>query len=134
MVLSAKEENKAGKGTGSVCVLLFWSVCWTSIICPSLLALCLVVDICEQHEGAFLPAGFLLGVADGKHLEETGGKNASEHSSAKSLRPYHEVFPVQPTQLQEHLSFLAMIIMTAFTTPGGLTAPSDFPVPSPHLC
>lgn len=127
MVLSAKEENRAGTGIGSVCVLLFWSVLWTSIICPSLLALCLVADICEQHEGAFLPSGFLLGVAGGKHLEETGGKNASEVSipclSAKSLSPYHEALPAQPTQLQEHLSFLAMIIMTTITNPGETHCP-----------
>lgn len=39
----------------AVCVLLFWSMCWTFTICPSLSTLYLVADICEQYEGAPLP-------------------------------------------------------------------------------
>lgn len=84
-----------------MCVLLFWSVCWTSTICPSLLTLWLVADISEQHEGAPLPSGVLLGMADGKHLEEIRGQDVSEvsipHPSSKGLRPYQKALSIQPT-------------------------------------
>lgn len=76
--------------------------------------------------------GFLLGMADGKHLQETGGQNASEISflcsSSKGLCPYQEAFPTQPTHLQEYLPFpvasgLGMGIMATFIIPEGIHCP-----------
>lgn len=70
---------------------------------PLSLALCLVADSYRQRDGVPFPSGFLLGMADGKHLYETGGKDASEvsipHPSSKGLSPYQEAFPTQPTWL-----------------------------------
>lgn len=70
-----------------------------------------------------LPSAFLLVMADEKHLQETGGQNTTEVSipHPKASPPIRSLF-MQPTQLQEHLPFLAlsslgMVTMDAFISP-----------------
>ena len=70
-----------------------------------------------------LPSAFLLVMADEKHLQETGGQNTTEVSipHPKASPPIRSLF-MQPTQLQEHLPFLAlsslgMVTMAAFISP-----------------
>ena len=119
-----------------MCVLLFWLVCWTSTICPSF-SCSLWADICEQHEGVPLPSGFLLVMADGKHLQETGGQKATEvslpHPSSKGLTPYqessHTAHPAPKTRLFLAVSGLGMVTMAAFISPRANYHPSSFTIP-----
>lgn len=91
------------------CMYCYFGQCVGHLPFAPLSTLYLVADICEQHEGALLPSGFLLGMADGKHLQESGGQNASEvsfpRSSFKGLSPYQEAFPT-PSSKNIFLSLL----------------------------
>ena len=120
----AKSRGKceAEKGIGSyVCIAISANV--LDIYHLSLYSCPFPGGLTSVNSMVLLSSAFLLVMADEKHLQETGGQNTTEVSipHPKASPPIRSLF-MQPTQLQEHLPFLAlsslgMVTMAAFISP-----------------